>query len=98
MHVITATRLRDFWQRHGDAKSPLRAWIRMMESRSYTSSHEVQRDFATASFVGGRRTVFNIGGNKFRLVVDMRYDMGRVYVRHVLTHVEYDDLIRDDQL
>lgn len=43
-----------------------------------------------ASFLGARRTVFNIGGNRYRLVVDMRYDLRRVYVRHVLTHEEYD--------
>lgn len=43
-----------------------------------------------ASFLGARRTVFNIAGNKYRLVVDMRYDIGRVYVRGVLTHAEYD--------
>lgn len=47
-------------------------------------------DFPTASFLGARRTVFNIGGNKYRLVVDMRYDLERVYVRDVLTHAEYD--------
>jgi len=46
--------------------------------------------FPSASFVGKHRTIFNIGGNKYRLVVDMRYDLGRVYIRAVLTHVEYD--------
>ena len=47
-------------------------------------------DCPTASFPGARRTVFNVGGNKYRLVVDMRYDLGRVYVRQELTHEEYD--------
>ena len=69
---------------------PLDAWYRILKGREYRSPHELRVDFPTASFLGGRRTVFNIGGNKYRLVVDMRYDLGRVYVRDVLTHEEYD--------
>ena len=49
----------------------------------------IESYFPSASFLGEWRTVFNIGGNKYRLVVDMRYDLGRVYIRHVLTHAEY---------
>lgn len=60
-----------------------------MKRARYESSHDVKRDFSQASFLGRYRTVFNIGSG-YRLVVDMRYDLGRVYVRHVLTHSEYD--------
>ena len=48
-----------------------------------------RHDFATASLLGSWRMVFNIGGTKYRLVADVRYDLGRVYIRHVLTHAEY---------
>jgi len=61
-----------------------------MKGREFSSPHDLRADFPTASFLGGGRTVFNIGGNKYRLVVHMRYDLGRVYVRDVLTHEEYD--------
>jgi mRNA interferase HigB len=90
VRVISRKPLRDFAEAHSDAKAPLDAWYRIMKGREYASPHELREDFPTASFLGARRTVFNIGGNKYRLVVDMRYDLGRVYVRHVLTHEEYD--------
>ena len=90
MRIISRRPLREFAEEHPDAKTPLDAWFRIIEGCDYKSPHELRQDFPTASFLGARRTVFNIGGNKYRLVVDMRYDLGRVYVRHVLTHEEYD--------
>jgi len=90
VRIISRKALREFGDRHADARGPLDAWYRIVNGRTYGSPHELRSDFPTASFLGARRTVFNIGGNKYRLVVDMRYDLGRVYVRHVLTHEEYD--------
>ncbi len=90
MRIISRKPLREFSERHADAKVPLDAWYRILRGRGYRSPHELRVDFPTASFLGARRTVFNIGGNKYRVVVDMRYDLGRVYVRDVLTHAEYD--------
>jgi len=90
LRVISRRALREFSERHADAKVPLDAWYRILKGREYGSPHALREDFPTASFLGARRTVFNIGGNKYRLVVDMRYDLGRVYVRDVLTHAEYD--------
>ena len=90
MHVISIKRLRDFWQRYPGAEKPLRAWDAIVRQKRYGSPHEVREDFRHADFLGNRRVVFNVGGNKYRLVVDIRYDLGRVYVRHVLTHEEYD--------
>lgn len=69
-----------------------------MKIRKYADSHEVRGDFGTADFLGRGITVFNIGGNKYRLVVTMRYDLGRVYIRHVVTHIEYDALVRATKL
>ena len=90
MRIISRKALREFGERHADAQAPLDAWFRIVKGRDYDSPHDLREDFTTASFLGARRTVFNIGGNKYRLVVDMRYDLRRVYVRHVLTHAEYD--------
>jgi mRNA interferase HigB len=90
LRIISRKALRGFAEEHPDAEGPLNAWYRIVRGREYRSPHEVRADFPTASFLGARRTVFNIGGNKYRLVVDMRYDLGRVYVRAVLTHEEYD--------
>lgn len=90
MRIISRRPLREFAAKHADAAEPLDAWYRIIKGRDYSSPHELRGDFPTASFLGARRTVFNIGGNKYRLVGDMPYDLGRVYVRHVLTHEEYD--------
>jgi mRNA interferase HigB len=98
MHIITRTRLTAFARKHPDAEAPLREWVRMMRGKQYREHLGVQKDFATVDFVGPRKAVFNIGGNKYRLVVDMRYDLGRIYVRHVVTHAQYDRLIKNGKL
>ncbi len=89
MHVITRKRLREFWQTHPDAERPLRTWLAIVRLKRYGGPHQVRADFPSASFLGAWRTVFNICGNKYRLVVDMRYDLGRTYIRSVLVHEEY---------
>lgn len=98
MRIISRRRLREFSEQHADAEGPLNAWYAIVKTKEYTDPHDVREDFATASFLGKYRTVFNIGGNKYRLVVDMRYDLRRVYIREVLTHAEYDRRMRDGSL
>ena len=98
MHVITRQRLRTFWSQYSDAEVPLRAWLAIMRRKRYTGPHDVRLDFASASFLGRWRTVLNIGGNKYRLFVDMRYDLGRVYIRHILTHGDYTRRNRESHL
>lgn len=90
MRIITETRLTAFWTEHPDAEIPLKAWRRLIRAAQYKTPHEAKADFPAADFLGGGVTVFDIGGNKYRLVVTMRYDLQRVYIRHVLTHSEYD--------
>lgn len=93
MHIITRSRLVQFGRTHAEAASELRDWARIVRRRQYRTPLEVKADFPTVSFVGSRRAVFNICRNDYRLVVDIRYDLGRVYVRHIVTHREYDRLI-----
>jgi mRNA interferase HigB len=90
MHVVSPKKLREFWGKHAEAEIPLRTWLALVTKRRYETPHEVRDDFSSADFLGASRTVFNIGGNKYRLIVDVRYDLGRIYVRHVLTHEQYD--------
>lgn len=94
MHIITRMRLTAFGLKHTDAAGPLLDWARVMRRKHYRAHLEVQQDFSMVDFIGPRKAVFNIGGNKYRLVVDMRYDLGRVYIRHVVTHGEYDRLMK----
>jgi len=98
MHVITRKRLQEFWQTHPDAERPLKAWLAIVRLKPYRGPQEVRQDFASASFLGNWRTIFNIGGNNYRLVVDMRYDLGRIYIRDILTHEEYDRRTQEGRL
>lgn len=98
MHVISAKQLGEFGMRHADAERPLRAWLAIMETKRYASPHQVRADFPGADFLGNWPTVFDIGGNKYRLIVDIRYDLGRIYVRDVLSHAEYTGRSREGTL
>ena len=98
VRVISRKPLREFAKEHADARVPLDTWFSIMKGKVYANPHEVRQDFPSASFIGDHRTVFNVGGNKYRLVVDMRYDLGRIYVREVLTHEDYDRKTREGAL
>ena len=75
--------------KHADAENPLQAWYRTMESEVFTDFNDLRATFASADYVDGL-TVFNIGGNKYRLVAAIHYNRHKVYIRAVLTHEEYD--------
>jgi mRNA interferase HigB len=92
--VISLKRLREFWERHPDAEPPLRAWYRIALGAEWESLRDVRTTYPHADGVeiesGEILTVFNIGGNKYRLVTRIRYDYQLVNIRSVLTHAEYD--------
>lgn len=89
MRVISKKKLREFWNEHPDAEEPLLAWYHITRKAHWESLAQVREVFPRADKVGDC-TVFNIGGNKYRLIVLIFYESSRVYVRHVLTHKEYD--------
>jgi len=88
VHVISRKRLVEFWEEHPDAKGPLSAWFQELKKAKWSDTAEVKRRYSTASFVGNDRIVFNIKGNKYRLIV--RYRPPVVFIRFVGTHAEYD--------
>ena len=89
MHVISRTRLRQFWERYAEAESALRLWYTHTKRATWQNLAEMKNDYPSADLVG-RFTVFNIGGNKYRLIVRIEYERQEVYIRHLLTHAEYD--------
>ncbi len=89
MHVISRKKLREFWESHPQAECPLRAWLRVVRQARWKNFADVRANYAHADQVG-KLTVFNLGGNKFRLIAAIHYNLGRIYVRHVLTHRDYD--------
>ncbi len=89
MHVISKKKLREFWETHPDAKEPLDKWFRVASKATWQSLADVRAVFPHADAVYDC-TVFNIGGNKYRLIVSIDYKRQVIYVKHVLTHSEYD--------
>ena len=81
--------MQDFWQEHRESEKPLRDWLKLASKARWASFAAVRATFASADQVG-RLTVFDIGGNKYRLIAFVDFMRGRVYGRHVLTHREYD--------
>jgi mRNA interferase HigB len=92
MRVIAKPALIHFWTRFPDAREPLSAWYYLMRHRDYQNPNQLKAEFGTASLLGEGYVVFNIAGNKYRLLVHLRYDVGIVFIKRVLTHQEYDAL------
>lgn len=93
MWVISKKRLREFWSVHADARCPLRHWHKVVTQASWSNLSDVRRQFPHADPVTTRNetvmTLFNIGGNKYRLIARVVYQRHKVYVKQVLTHAEY---------
>ena len=89
MHVITRKRLNEFAAVHPNAESALAHWYHLMKKNDFDSFVDLRKMFPHADQVGGL-TVFNVGGNKARLVAAIHYNRRKVYIRTVLTHEEYD--------
>ena len=90
MHVISRKRLNEFAKQHLEAKPSLAHWYSLMKRSDFSNFVELRAAFSSADQVG-KLTVFNIGGNKVRLIAAIHYNRRKVYVRSVLTHAEYDE-------
>ncbi len=89
MRGISKPAILGFSEKHRDALVPLMNWYRIAKRADWSSLAEVKSDFAHADVVG-RRTVFNIHGNDYRLIARVNYRTKRVFILHILTHVEYN--------
>lgn len=82
--------LREFWESHPDAALPLQTWFHDVERAAWLSPVDIKAVYQNASFIGHNRIVFNIKGNRYRLVIVVVYQHGVVYIRFVGTHAQYD--------
>jgi mRNA interferase HigB len=89
MHVITRRRLNEFAVKRPQTKSALAQWYALVRKTRFQNFVELRRMFPSADVVG-KFIVFDIGGNKVRLIAAIHYNRGKLYIRHVLTHEEYD--------
>ncbi|MFZ5761589.1 MAG: type II toxin-antitoxin system HigB family toxin [Thermodesulfobacteriota bacterium] len=89
MHVIAKKALEDFWKIHPAARASLAVWYRVVGRSRFANFSEVRETFRSADYVEPY-TIFDIGGNNFRLIAVIHYNRQKVYIRHLFTHAEYD--------
>lgn len=89
MHIITRKRIKAFATIYPDSRSSLDNWYRIVKKSRYDSFNELKQHFSSADYVDGF-IVFNIGGNKYRLIAVIHFNRKKVYIRDILTHSEYD--------
>ena len=90
MRIIKRATLRAFWDFNPDARHALQSWFREARDADWESPHDVKAKYGNASIIGDNRIVFNIAGNKYRLIVKFNYPYRIGYIRFIGTHAEYD--------
>ena len=89
MHVISRKALADFWSVHPPAQGPMTAWFKVVEGATFRNFAAVRETFNSADKVGDF-TVFNVGGEGYRVVAAIHFNRQKLYIRHVFTHAEYE--------
>lgn len=94
MRIVSHRMLKTYYEQigHEDAKIPLERWYQTAEDAQWHSFAEMRQDFGSVDSIGRQHYVFNIGGNKYRLVVVVKFVMGYIFIRFVGTHTEYDKI------
>jgi mRNA interferase HigB len=92
MRIIARKTLKDFWERHPDSESPLKAWFKVAEHADWATPADVKAAYSNASFLENNRVCFNIAGNKYRLVVKINYPYRIIYIRFIGTHAAYNQV------
>ncbi len=92
MRVIAKKILHEFWEKHSDSKEQLKSWFQETSDSKWKGPKEIKKEYPSASFLADNRVVFNIKGNKYRLIVRINYDYQMVWIRFIGTHAEYDKI------
>ena len=94
MRIIAKSTLRKFWEqpRYADAQGPLASWYDEAAQALWTSPQDIKAQYRNVSICGNNRVVFNIAGNKYRLVVEMQYRAGIAWVKFIGPHAQYDTI------
>jgi mRNA interferase HigB len=92
LRVIAKKILRDFWKEHPECEQPLKCWYREAERVHWKTPNQLKQQYPSASILENNRIVFNIKGNKYRLVARINYDFGIVWIRFIGTHAQYDKI------
>lgn len=92
MRIIAKSTIRQYWQKHPDSESALKAWFEDTRRANWRNPNDIKNIYRSASILPNNRVVFNIKGNNYRLIVQIRYDLGIVFIRFIGTHAEYDKI------
>lgn len=92
MRIITRKTLKQFWVIYPQAEHPLKAWYKIASKAFWNSPNDIKADYRSVSFLDNNRVCFNIGGNKFRLIVKINYNTGIIYIRFIGTHEDYNKI------
>ena len=84
--------MREFWLAHAECEQQLKSWFQETSNAQWNNPQQIKLEYPSASFLADNRVVFNIKGNKYRLIVRINYDYGIVWIRFVGTHAEYDKI------
>ncbi len=95
MRVIAKKILRNFWEKHSDSEQQLKTWYKEASKASWTSPNEIKNEYSKLSILKSGRVVFNICGNKYRLIVDINYGRKWAFIRFIGTHNEYNKIDAD---
>ena len=89
-NIVSRKMLREFWERYPDSETTLKTWYKVAMEAKWNNSNEVKTQYRNSSIVGDNRIVFNICGNKYRLIVKFNYGMQWGWIRFVGSHKDYD--------
>jgi len=94
MRIIAIKTIKDFWDDldHEDSEQPLKAWYHEVKKDEWQTPNDIKKKYKSASILKNKRVVFNIAGNKYRLVVAIKYDFQIIYIRFIGTHGEYNKI------
>jgi len=90
MRIIARKTLKDFWSAHVDAEQPLKSWFHEAKEADWKSFKDIKERFRSADVLPGNRVVFDIKGDRYRLVVKIHYNTGIIFIRFIGTHAGYD--------
>lgn len=92
VRIIAKRTIRDFWEKHPDSEQALKTWYKEASREIWNDPHQVKQHFRKASILGKNRVIFNICGNKYRLITEIDYSKSWIFVRFIGTHKYYDNI------
>lgn len=94
MRIVSQRTLKEFYEGSGreDSRSALERWYEITENAEWEDFNDLKKDFPSADYIGNQHYVFNIRGNKYRLVVVVKFTIGYIFIRFIGTHTEYDKI------